>query len=91
MTATPENGQEAGPSRYERVKNMLNEAQGRAMPDYQGYRAFWLLPIDELLEVEIYGQRMIAPPWEGDAPGTVALVIRHGAPLRFVEQDSGDV
>ena len=48
-------------SRYERVKQILSDAQGSTIPDYQSYKAFWLLPRAEFLQVEIYGQRMIAP------------------------------
>lgn len=56
------------PSRHERVVQILDDAQGKQIPDYQGYGAFWRLPIAELEQVEIYGQRMIAAPESGDAP-----------------------
>ena len=59
-------------SRHDRVRQTLNDAQGDNIPDYQGYRAFWLLPIEEFLQVVIYGQRMIAEPEVGDVRGTVA-------------------
>jgi len=49
-------------SRYERVKEILNEAQGTAHPSYGGYDRFWNLPHGEFLEVKFYGIRMIAPP-----------------------------
>src|SRR5438105_11540081 len=49
------------PTRYQRVKDILNNAQGAACPSYQGYHHFWELPLDEFLEVTIYGIRMIAP------------------------------
>src|SRR2546423_389213 len=48
-------------TRYERVKQILNVAQGSANPSYQGYHQFWNLPIAEFLEIVIYGVRMIAP------------------------------
>jgi len=51
-------------SRYQRVKQILNEAQGDACPDYQGYGRFWELPLERFLEVTIYGVRMIAPARE---------------------------
>ncbi|MCJ8290161.1 MAG: tyrosinase family protein [Crocinitomicaceae bacterium] len=54
-------------SRYDRVKLILNTAQGDQVPDYDGYRRFWELPIDELKEVVIYGIRMIAEPGEDDS------------------------
>ncbi len=47
-------------TRYERVKEILNEAAGDACPSYQGYERFWELPLEEFLEVTIYGVRMIA-------------------------------
>src|SRR5690348_3466972 len=49
------------PTRYQRVKDILTNAQGEACPSYQGYHRFWELPLDEFLEVTIYGIRMIAP------------------------------
>lgn len=51
------------PGGYERVKQILNDLQGNTVPDYQGYRAFWL-DLDTLTSISIYGQRMIAPPLE---------------------------
>ena len=57
-----------GTSRYERVKRILDEAQGEKVPEYQGYRAFWHLPIEQLEALVLYGQRMIAEPESGDAP-----------------------
>ena len=53
-------------SRYERVKQILNDAQGPNIPDYQGWGAFWNLPLEEFLEVELYGQRMIAAGPDGN-------------------------
>ncbi|HEY0349754.1 MAG TPA: tyrosinase family protein [Pyrinomonadaceae bacterium] len=47
-------------SRYERVKKILNDAQGDANPSYQGHKRFWNLPLEEFLSVTIYGVRMIA-------------------------------
>ena len=57
-------------SRYQRVKQILDNAQGDACPSYQGYERFWNLPLDQLLQVVIYGVRMIAPPATG--PGDPA-------------------
>ena len=48
-------------TRYQRVKEILNQASGTAAPSYQGYGRFWELPLSEFLEVVIYGVRMIAP------------------------------
>jgi tyrosinase len=53
-------------SRYERVKKILNDAQGDANPSYQGYKRFWNLPLEEFLNVTIYGVRMIADEGEAD-------------------------
>src|SRR5580765_1083236 len=53
-------------SRYERVKEILNNAQGDANPSYQGHQRFWKLPLEEFLNVTIYGVRMIAAEGETD-------------------------
>jgi tyrosinase len=53
-------------SRYQRVREILNEAQGDARPSYQGHGRFWELPLEEFLAVTIYGVRMIAPAGEED-------------------------
>src|ERR1044072_4926306 len=47
-------------SRYEQVKRILDEAQGESNPSYQGYGRFWNLPLEQFLQVTIYGVRMIA-------------------------------
>lgn len=49
------------PSRYTRVREILDAAAGTANPNYQGRGRFWNLPLDQFREVEIYGVRMIAP------------------------------
>jgi tyrosinase len=54
------------PSRYQRVKQILDAAAGNSTADYQGYGRFWNLPLPQLLEVTIYGVRMIAPPTSPD-------------------------
>jgi len=54
-------------TRYQRVKAILNAAAGDANPSYQGYGKFWELPLPQLLEVVIYGVRMIAPAKAGPA------------------------
>src|SRR5437660_4254575 len=51
-------------SRYQLVKDILNEAQGEAHPSYQGHGKFWDLPLEEFLQVTIYGVRMIATSGE---------------------------
>ncbi len=48
-------------TRYERVKEILDRAAGESSADYDGHGNFWHLPLAQLLEVEIYGVRMIAP------------------------------
>ncbi|WP_196138414.1 tyrosinase family protein [Aliikangiella sp. G2MR2-5] len=56
---------EKSSSAYDRVKQILNDIQGDRVPDYQGYKAFWLA-IETFETVELYGQRMISPPISGD-------------------------
>lgn len=71
-------------SRYQRVKAILNQAQGTSSPSYQGYAKFWELPLPEFLEVRIYGVRMIAPasvstPFPGLPAAAVASSCCHGS------------
>ncbi len=54
-------------SRYQRVKNILNAAQGNYDVSYQGYGRFWELPLDQFLTAKIYGVPLIAPASE-EAP-----------------------
>ncbi len=53
-------------SRYERVKQILDAAQGAANPSYNGLGRFWNLPLDKLMEAKLYGIRLIAEPPEPD-------------------------
>ncbi len=48
-------------SRYQRVKTILNTAAEGGDANYQGYGKFWERPLEQFLNVEIYGIRMIAP------------------------------
>src|SRR5215471_6726267 len=49
-------------SRYQRVRQILDQAAGAAHPSYQGNDRFWNLPYDEFLNTKLYGIPMIAPP-----------------------------
>src|SRR5712691_11001690 len=49
-------------TRYEQVKQILDRAAAGGATDYDGKGRFWHLPLPQLLQVEIYGVRMIAPP-----------------------------
>ena len=48
-------------TRYEQVKQILDRAAAGGAVEYDGKGRFWNLPLPQLLEVEIYGVRMIAP------------------------------
>ncbi len=48
-------------SRYQRVKQILNDAAGQSAPSYQGYERFWNLPLHEFLSARLYGVALIAP------------------------------
>ena len=48
------------PSRYERVKTILDQAAGDSTANYQGHGPFWNLPLEEFLVFELAGVRMIA-------------------------------
>ncbi|GAB4198835.1 MAG: hypothetical protein Tsb002_33990 [Wenzhouxiangellaceae bacterium] len=54
-------------SRFDRVRQILNDAQGDHIPDYQGYRAFWQ-DIETFQSARLYGQWMIAPANHGGSP-----------------------
>lgn len=56
-------------SRYQRVKNILNAAQGNVDVSYQGYGRFWDLPLEQFLAAEIYGVRLIATGADSDEGG----------------------
>ncbi len=64
-------------SRYDRVKQILDEASGDVHPSYQGHDRFWNLPHAQLLEVKLYGIRMIAPA-EGTSSSGPAKTCCHG-------------
>src|SRR5262249_40672108 len=49
------------PTRYERVKAILDQTLGTGRVDYGGAGRFWDLPLEQFLEVRVYGVRMIAP------------------------------
>jgi len=51
----------AGRTRYEQIKDILDRAAGDSAADYDGHPKFWHLPLPQLLDLEIYGIRMIAP------------------------------
>ena len=48
-------------TRYQRVIEILDTAAAGGSTDYDGKGLFWHLPLPKLLDVEIYGVRMIAP------------------------------
>jgi len=56
-------------TRYRRIVALLDAAAKGSTADYGGIGAPWRLPLGRLLEVEIYGVRMIAP---AEAPAAVA-------------------
>jgi tyrosinase len=59
-------------SRYQRVKAILNQAQGQITPSYQGYGRFWELPLNEFLAVCLYGVPLVAPAAGGTSPPAAA-------------------
>jgi tyrosinase len=59
-------------SRYQRVRQILDQAAGSAHPSYQGHDRFWNLPYDEFLNTRLYGIPMIAPP-QAAAPATLPV------------------
>ena len=60
MADQPQGESPTSKTRYEQVKRILDEAQGETNPSYQGRGRFWNLPLEQFLQVKIYGVRMIA-------------------------------
>jgi tyrosinase len=50
------------PTRWERVRQILDAAAGASTSDYGGVGRPWRLELPRLEAVEVYGVRMIAPP-----------------------------
>ncbi|RED97890.1 tyrosinase family protein [Marinoscillum furvescens] len=42
-------------SRYEQVRLILEKAQGKDCPDYDGYHRFWDRPYEEFISMKLYG------------------------------------
>jgi tyrosinase len=49
------------PTRFQRVREILDRSAGASPADYGGQGRFWELPLAQLLDIEIHGVRMIAP------------------------------
>ena len=52
-------------TRWARVQAILDRAAGQSAADYGGIGRFWELPLDRLEELELEGERLIAPVVEG--------------------------
>lgn len=62
MADQPQDKQPPAASRYERVKQILDAAQGSVTPSYNGLGRFWNLPPDALMKAKLYGILLIAEP-----------------------------
>lgn len=62
MADEPQDQQPQTASRYARVKQILDAAQGSVTPSYQGLGRFWNLPLDAFMKATLYGIRLIAEP-----------------------------
>src|SRR5215216_3962209 len=62
MADQPQDQQPQAASRYERVKQILDAAQGSVTPSYQGLGRFWNLPLDTFMKATLYGIRLISEP-----------------------------
>ncbi len=72
------------PTRHQRVKQILDQAAGSSQANYQGHGRFWQLPLPQLLELTIYGVRMIAP-----APGAAPSPASQPSPAAPASPPSG--
>lgn len=59
---------ESTPTRWQRVRQILDAAAGASAADYGGVGRPWRLDLARLETVEVYGVRMIAPPQTAEAP-----------------------
>lgn len=66
MADQPQDQQPQAASRYVRVKQILDAAQGTATPSYQGLGRFWNLPLEKFMTATLYGIQLIAEPVEPD-------------------------
>jgi tyrosinase len=60
------------PTRWERVREILDAAAGASTSDYGGLGRPWRLDLARLQTVEVYGVRMIAPPQPAPAAAAKA-------------------
>jgi tyrosinase len=78
-------------SRYELIKGILDDAQGTANPSYQGHPRFWNLPLEQFLQVTVYGVRMIAAAGEvADSCEDLMDAARHSCCERTPVKSAGD-
>ncbi len=61
------------PTRYQRVMIILDQAAGTSSSSYQGHGRFWKLPLPQLLELSLYGVRLIAPAGNPAAVGATPV------------------
>src|SRR5690348_14330257 len=73
-------------TRYRRIVALLDAAAKGSTADYGGIGAPWRLPLERLLEVEIYGVRMIAP---AEAPAPAMARSGCGCGCATTAQDPG--
>lgn len=57
--------------RYQRVQQILDQAAGSSPASYQGHGPFWRLPLNQSVELTLYGVRIIAPPESAVLPQAV--------------------
>lgn len=74
MADQPQNENTPGWSRYQRVKQILNDAAGEACPSYQGHERFWNLPLRDFLAARLYGIALIAPAPAAARPASLPIV-----------------
>ena len=64
-------------SRYQRVREILDQAAAGSTSTYQGYGPFWRLPYAEFLEFSLYGFRMISRAPTDRSPPRRRLLRHH--------------
>ena len=64
-------------TRYEQVKDILDQAAGTSPADYDGQGRFWTLPLSDFLASTVFGVRMIHP---GSSAASGLIAGLRGAP-----------
>jgi len=67
--------------RYSLIQRVLANASAGSNPQHTGGRRFWELPVAQFLQIQVYGQRLLAPKGQGrGAASPLVLALRGTLP-----------